>query len=55
MNEVLIFPLRNEQGFKADSSDSYLHMIRTIVHTQIELQEDYPGYKIMVVYEVNND
>lgn len=53
-SSVLIFPLRNEQGFRVDSMKAYAHMISTIVRYSTELTEDYPNHHIWVVYEVND-
>lgn len=50
--EFLMFPIRNEQGFKVQDTDTYAHMIHTIVNAQVQLAEEYPDKKVLVVYEV---
>lgn len=52
--ETFFFPLRNEQGFKVDCPENYVHMISTIINTTTELEEDYPDKRVLVVYEVEN-
>lgn len=53
--EWLIFPIKNESGFKVKDMDTYNHVIKTVVEAQIELQEEYPGAKILVVYETGQE
>lgn len=50
--EVLFFPLRNENGFKVDSPESYRHVIDTIISNTLQLQEEFPNNPVLVVYEV---
>lgn len=50
--EVLLFPIRNEQGFVVDSPENYAHMIATIINATVELQQEFPDNPIMVVFEI---
>lgn len=48
---VFMFPIKNEQGFKVVDQQTYAHMIKTIVSHTVQLQEEYPDKRVLVVYE----
>lgn len=52
--ETYFFPVNNEMGFRVLNTDNYVHLINTLVECTTELQQDYPGKNIMVVYEADS-
>lgn len=50
--DYFIFPIRNEAGFKVHSIAEYNQLLYHVMDATVQLQEEYPEQKILVVYEV---
>lgn len=54
VGDVFMFPMRNETGWTVDCAEDFDFLMEGLMSATVQLQEEYPGKEIWVLYEVGD-